>query len=153
MLWFACAAVVAAAAVYVLGPLFREPKETPDLELPAETELDRLLERKSAVNRSIRDLEFEHKMGRLSETDYRQFEDGYKKEEAAVLQKLQALGISENLNEALEKEIAGRKAKLFASGPKPAGQTAQPRMARCPSCGAEIIPGKKYCADCGHRLE
>jgi hypothetical protein len=159
MLWFACAAVVAAAAVYVLAPLFRESKEAPDLELPAETELDRLLDRKSVVNRNIGDLGFEYKMGRLPEADYRQLEAGYKKEEAAVLQKLKALGVSENLYESLEKEIAERKAGLFAYGPKPAGQTPPsktapvPKAPRCPSCGAEIIAGKKYCADCGHRLE
>jgi hypothetical protein len=147
MLWLACTAVVIAAGFITLRPLFREPEGALDIDFLAETELDRLLDRKAVIYRNLRDLEFEHRMGRLSEADFHQLETGYKNEAAAVLQKLDQLDASENLDGMIEKDIAARKAKLYGSRSK-----REREPVRCPSCGAEIIPGKKFCADCGHRL-
>jgi hypothetical protein len=147
MIWLSCAALVAIAGFYVLVPLFAESKTAIDIELLAETELDRLLDRKAMIYRNVKDLDFEHAMGRLSDADYGALEADYKNDAAILLQKVDQLGASEGLDETIEKDIAARKAKLFASRP------AQPKEApRCPSCGAEIIPGKKFCADCGQRI-
>jgi rRNA maturation endonuclease Nob1 len=145
MLWIACTAVVMIAGLYTLRPLFREPEGTLDIDLLAETELDRLLNQKNVIYRNLRDLEFEHKMGRLSDADFQQLAAGYKHEAAAVLERLDQLDASQNLDEAIEKDIAARKAKFSGSGTKR-------DRARCSSCGSEIISGKKFCPDCGHRL-
>jgi hypothetical protein len=147
MLWLACTVVVALAGFYILAPLFKEPKGNLDIELLAETELDRLLDRKTVVYANLRDLEFEYKMGRLSETDFRQLEAGYKNDAAAILQRLDELDAAENLDKVIERDIASRKSKLYASDSKRAQDSS-----RCPSCGATVIAGKKYCADCGKRL-
>ena len=147
MFWLACAALVAVSGYYVLLPLFRESRGTLDLDLLAETELDRLQDRKTVIYRNLKDLEFEYKMGRLSERDFVQLGSGYKNEAAAVLQKLDRLDAAENLDGKIEKEIASRKTALFGSGSKK-----ELEASLCPSCGAEIIHGKKYCGDCGHRL-
>jgi hypothetical protein len=142
-----CAALTALAGIYVLSPLFRGAGDALDIDLSAETEVDRLLGRKAVLYRNIRDLAFEYRMGRLSDEDYRQLEDGYKADAAAILQKIERIGGSIRLDEALEKEIASRKAADL----KEAAGLAKDE-ARCPSCGAEILPGKKYCADCGRKL-
>ena len=147
MLWIACTAVVMIAGFCTLRPLFRESEGNLDIDLLAETELDRLLDRKNVIYRNLRDLEFEYKMGRLSDADFEQLEAGYRNEAAAVLERLDQLDAAENLDEVLEKEIAARKAKL--SGPGPKGRH---DASLCPSCGAEKISGKKFCADCGHRF-
>jgi predicted Zn-ribbon and HTH transcriptional regulator len=147
MLWFACTVIVLLSGIYILKPLFEESKGSLDIELLAETELDRLFDRKAVIYGNLKDLEFEYKMGRLSDTDFRQLEAGYKNEAADILQSLDRLSASENLDEAIEKDIASRKARLYASNSKRIDNSS-----RCPSCGAEIISGKKYCADCGHRL-
>jgi len=147
MLWVACTGVVVLAALYILAPLFRETKDTLDIELLAETELDRLLDRKAVVYRNLKDLELEYKMGRLSDADFEQLGAGYKNEAALILQKLDQMDASENLDDLIEKDIASRKA------PKPAaGKRRVPDSLKCPACGAEVIPGKKFCADCGHSL-
>ena len=145
MIWVACTALVILAGFFVLMPLFREPKGALEVELLAETELDRLLDRKGAVYGNLKDLEFEHQMGRLSDADFQQLEAGYYGEATEVLKKLDQLNASDNFDAAIEKDIAARKAKLFAAQP------AQGSL-RCPSCGAEVIAGKKFCADCGCRL-
>jgi hypothetical protein len=147
MLWLTCAALVALAGFCVLKPLFSEPRSNPDIELLAETELDHLLDRKAVVYSNLKDLEFEYKMGRLSDADFKQLEAGYKNDAAIILQRLDQLDASENLDQAIEKDIAERKARLYASSSKGTQDSF-----RCPSCFAEIIAGKKYCPDCGRRL-
>jgi rRNA maturation endonuclease Nob1 len=145
MLWIACTAVVMIAGFYTLRPLFRESEGKIDIELLAETELDRLLDRKKVIYRNLRDLEFEHKMGRLSEADFQQLAAGYKNEAASVLERIDQLNASENLDKVIEKDIASRKAKL-------SGSALKRDRGQCPSCGAELISRKKFCPDCGHRL-
>jgi hypothetical protein len=145
MVWFACAALVLVTGCYILFPLFRQPKGTPGLDLPDETDLDRLLDRKAVVYRSLRDLDFEHAMGRLSDADYQRLQADYKNDAALLLQELDQLGDSEDLDKSIERDIAARKTA-------PAARETERKANRCPSCGAETVPGKKYCADCGKRL-
>jgi hypothetical protein len=147
MLWLACAVWVLLAGAYILSPLFKEPRSSLDIELFVETEMDRLVDRKAVVYANLKDLEFEYKMGRLTDADFRQLEAEYKNEAADILGSLDKLSISENLEEAIEKDIASRKDKLYAPGSKSVQD-----LSRCPSCGAEVNSGKKYCADCGCRL-
>lgn len=137
-------ALVLLAGIYVLMPLFRKPKTVGSEDWATETELDRLLDRKTVVYGNLRDLEFEYKMGRLSDSDFQQLGAGYKNEAAGILQKLDNLGASGKL----KKDKAARKVQQQESGAKPIQNAPL-----CPSCGAEVLVGKKYCADCGHRLE
>jgi hypothetical protein len=137
MLMFACAALVMLAGFYVLTPLFKESKGNLEAELWMETDLDRLLDRKAVIYGNLKDLEFEYKMGRLSETDFSGLEAAYKKEAAAILQQADHLGSESDLDKAVERETPARKI---------------PAAAHCPSCGAEVIAGKKFCADCGRSL-
>jgi len=148
MLILACSAIVLLAGVYVATPLFREPKGNLEVELLAETELDRLLNRKAIVYSNLKDLEFEYKMGRLADSDFGRLEAGLKSEAAVILQKLDQLGVESNLDDVIEKDIANRKAKPQSS--RSTVRTSQ--AARCPLCGAELIPGKKFCGDCGQRI-
>jgi len=132
MLWLACTALTMAAGLCVLAPLFKKPEVDPEID--SEMESDLLVDQKAVVYANLRDLEFEYKMGRLSDADFKRLEADYKTDAAAILQKL------DPLDEGIEKEIDARKAKVDA------------RIGRCPSCGAEILAGKKFCADCGRRL-
>ena len=145
MIWFICAALVLGTGYYVLIPLFREPKSVPGVDLPDETEFDWLLERKAVIYRNIKDLDFEHAMGRLSDADHGRLQADYKNDAALLLQKMDQLGDSAVLDESIEKEIAARASGRSMYKPRQ-------KNIQCPSCGAETSPGKKYCADCGKRL-
>ncbi len=147
MLIIVCGTLIVLAGAIVMWPLFHEPKGNLEVELLAETELDRLLNRKAVIYTNIKDLEFEYKMGRLSDSDYRRLEAGYKGEAAAILQKLDQLGEENKTDEAIERDVALRKAKI--SGQVPVERKVS---SACPGCGAPIIPGKRFCADCGRRL-
>jgi hypothetical protein len=144
MIFLAGVVLTMLAAIYVIMPLFKEPKGNLEVELLAETELDRLLNRKAVVYSNLKDLEFEFKMGRLADADFRRLESGLKMEAAEILQKLDQLGIEENLDDGIERAIATRKATLSAGR--------EQTQSHCPFCGAELLPGKQFCADCGRRL-
>lgn len=100
------------AALYVLMPLFRESKGNLEVELLAETDLDRLLNRKAVIYSNLKDLEFEHRMGRLGEADFHRLEGSFKAEAAEILHKLDSLGAEQNLDEGIERAIAERRARL-----------------------------------------
>ena len=104
--------VTTLAAIYVLMPLFREPKGNLEVELLAETELDRLLNRKAVIYSNLKDLEFEHRMRRLGEADFHRLEGGFKAEAVEILHKLDKLGAGQSLDEGIEKAIADRTAIL-----------------------------------------
>ncbi len=144
MIFLAGTLVTVLGAIYVLMPLFSEPKGNLEVELLAETEMDRLLNRKAIIYSNLKDLNFEYKMGRLGDADFHRLESGFKMEAAGILQKLDQLGIEKNLDEEIEKAIATRKIKLVPAKERKPGV--------CPSCGAQIAPGKRFCGDCGHRL-
>ena len=132
-MWISCLILVLAAGVYVLRPLFVNAvykSVTP----PTETDNDYFTGRKTAIYRNIKELEFEYKMGRLTETDFQQLETEYKGEAAAILQKLDEMKSPD------------------APEIKPAPPAHDDKADACPSCGAIIIPDKKFCADCGARL-
>ena len=144
MVFLAGATLASIAAIYVLMPLFKEPKGNLEVELLAETELDRLLNRKAVIYSNLKDLQSDYKMGRLGDSDYHRLEAGFKVEAAEILGQLDQLGVEQNLDEGIEQAIAARKARLSSGREK--------RSGTCPSCGAEIASGKKFCAECGRRL-
>jgi hypothetical protein len=112
MIFLAGTILTALAAIYVVMPLFTEPRGNLEVELLAETELDRLLNRKAVVYSNLKDLEFEYQMGRLGDSDFNRLRAGFKAEAAEILGKLDQLGIEANLDESIEQAIAARKAKL-----------------------------------------
>jgi hypothetical protein len=127
-MWISCVILVLAAGGYALWPLF--VKTTDDtVVLPTETDEDYLAASKAAIYRNIKELEFEYKMGRLTEADFQRLETEYKGEAAEILQRIDALSASGIMQE-------------------PDGKTDA-----CPACGAKTIPDKKFCADCGARLQ
>jgi hypothetical protein len=124
MIWVFCTAVVLLSGIYVLTPLFGKPQEWLDFNASGETELARLQDKKSVIYRSMRDLELEYRMGRLSDSDFHHLEAEYKNEAEIILQKMEKMGVTENP----EKDL------------------------KCPACGAATNAGKKFCADCGHKF-
>jgi hypothetical protein len=112
MIFLAGTLLTVLAAIFVVMPLFNEPKGNLEVELLAETELDRLLNRKAVVYSNLKDLDFEYQMGRLGSADFHRLEAGFKAEAAEILHKLDQLGVEENLDEGIEQAIAARKARL-----------------------------------------
>jgi rRNA maturation endonuclease Nob1 len=101
-------------------------------------------ERKAAIYENLRDLQFEYRVGKLSDQDYQQTKKDLQKELAGVLAEVDRLKarIAEN---------------GFVSPTAPASQKPVVRKAAtglfCPSCGAKFEKELKFCGECGKPLK
>jgi hypothetical protein len=100
-------------------PLTPPPSPTAHLE-----------ERRAAIYENLRDLQFEYRVGKLSDTDYQQTKLALQKELAVVLAEIQKIG--------------GVPAK---ASPPPA-----PDPLVCRSCGARMPKPMKFCGECGKAM-
>ncbi|NWF83852.1 MAG: zinc ribbon domain-containing protein [Bryobacteraceae bacterium] len=91
-----------------------------------------LEERKQVIYENLRDLNFEFRLGKLSDADYEKTKTGLQNELAQVLAEIDRL--------------AG------AAPPKPepeAAKPAAPQTWACPKCGAQFDKAMKFCGECG----
>jgi len=93
---------------------------------------EHLDERKTAIYENLRDLQFEFRVGKLSDEDYQQTKQDLQKELAAVLAEI----------DRLKQTLAGP-----TPPPKPV-KKGPPRFI-CPSCNAEFPAALKFCGECG----
>jgi hypothetical protein len=120
--------LLSAAVVLVLGSLvftlFVRAKDLPTPEQVSPTA--HLEERKAQIYENLRDLQFEFRVGKLSEADY----------QASKL--------------ILQKELAEVTAQIESSGAAP--PASKPRAVAatlCPHCGAQFTQALKFCGECG----
>src|SRR5438874_4869102 len=95
-------------------------------------------ERKAAIYENLRDLQFEFRVGKLSDQDYQQTKQDLQKELAGVLAEI------DRLKQSLASEPA-------APTPKPAKKGPQKYV--CPSCKAEFPNPLKFCGECGKPMK
>ncbi len=134
---FAVAIVLVLAALFF--PLFVRAKDIPE-PLPV-SPIQHLEDRKQAIYENLRDLQFEYRLGKLSDDDYQQTKQALQRELAVVLaeteETIKRLGLS-------PKRVA----------PKPAAKQApvRPSGTICPHCGASFAQALKYCGECGRAI-
>lgn len=161
MIWttlFLALLISAGAAVYVLWPLLS--RAAPDVPIEDDRLTD-LISRKDSVMVAIKDLEFDHQVGKLSEEDFERFNARLRQQAIGYLQQIDKLAPqSAQLDESLEVEIArlrktrtapvavnGKSAPVAAPAVAvPAGE-APARF--CTNCGQALAPQHKFCANCG----
>src|SRR5579864_690736 len=110
--------VAIAVIAFILGV---RPKDLPEPE--PESPFRHLDERKAAIYENLRDLQFEYRVGKLSDEDYQTTKRDLQKELAQVLSEVDRLKVELGVNGA---------APPPAPKPEPAESTV------CPSCGAKF---------------
>ena len=137
------AAAVGAAALRMLLPFVRgtDALAVPVVAGRARAAVER---EKTLVLRSIKELEFDHAMKKVSDQDFADMGLRLRTRAAGLLRQLDA---GTAYSSQIEEELARR---LAASGVTPA-TTAPARF--CTECGSPTAAGAKFCAQCGHRLE
>jgi len=127
--------VLSAAVVLMMGTLlftlFVRSQDVP--EPPAVSPTAHLEERKAQIYENLRDLQFEYRLGKLSDADYQKTKVDLQLELAKVL------------------------AEIDAVPPVPAKPArAQPVKAavsdKCPHCGAKFPQPLKFCGECGKAM-
>ncbi len=122
--------VIAVVAATVFFTLFVRLKDIPPPEPVSPTR--HLEERKAAIYENIRDLQFEYRVGKLSDDDYQQSKVGLQKELAGVIGEIERLSVP---------------------GAKPKAPAAKvPPLPVCPHCGAKFAKPMKFCGECGKAM-
>ena len=130
MLWTIAAALVAISAFLYI--LFVRDKDIPE-PIPV-SPIQHLEDRKQAIYENLRDLQFEFRLGKLSDEDYRQTKQALQRELATVLAETESTLNRLGLTAAKAKPV-----------PKPAGTV-------CPHCKASFAQPLKFCGECGKAI-
>ncbi len=94
MVWLAltCILIALAAAFYVFRPLLSAAGSPFLADIDSRsTGLKRLLRRKETIYENIKDLDFEYRMGKLSDDDYQRLHQDYLAEAYGVVSQIEAI--------------------------------------------------------------
>jgi hypothetical protein len=120
-----------AALVIGVTLFFTLTIRTQDLPPPeAVSPTQHLEDRKAQIYENLRDLQFEYRVGKLSDEDYQQTKLGLQKELAGVLGEIEKAGGSQP--------------------PPPAPEKAPANI--CPHCNAHFPKPMKFCGECGKAM-
>jgi hypothetical protein len=111
-----------------------------------------LAREKALVLRSIKDLEFDHAMGKVSDKDFTEMGERLRARAAGLIRQLDA---GANYRQAIQSEIDKRvktPAPASASTAAPAAETAQATTKLCLSCCTPNDPDARFCKGCGYQL-
>jgi hypothetical protein len=127
-------AIVLAAFYFILSV---RDKDIPE-PIPV-SPIQHLEDRKQAIYGNLRDLQFEYRLGKLSDGDYQQNKQALQKELAGVLAEIEDTTQRFGLTPA-------RSAKT--------SPTRKPENFRnvCPHCGAKFAQSLKFCGECGKSM-
>ena len=129
--------IIVAAAILVLAALlftlFVRPQDVPE-PVPV-SPVQHLEDRKQAIYENLRDLQFEYRLGKLSDEDYQQTKQALQRELAGVLA---------DTEEALKK-LGLPSSHVTAAKPV----AANPARPMCSQCGATFSRPLRFCGECG----
>ena len=128
-------AVVLVVGVTTLFTLFVRAKDIPQPEPVSPTR--HLEDRKAAIYENLRDLQFEYRVGKLSDSDYQQTKLTLQRELAGILAEIDRIG-----------------GPAAASKPvPPTAVKAEPAPGTlCPHCGSTFPKPLKFCGECGKAM-
>jgi hypothetical protein len=131
------AAFVGLSALRTFLPLTGSvPEDRPDM-LGGRTRA--ALERdKALVLRTIKELEFDRGMGKVSEKDFAEMSARLRARAGRIMRQLDAGSL---YREQIEKEVEQRLGQVPRRGP-----------AVCPSCSTQNDPDARFCKECGSKL-
>jgi Tfp pilus assembly protein PilN len=157
MLWLTIGLGVLVALVaiaYVARPLFQTQRS---LQSTDDDALGELMARKDAVLLNIKEVEFDHRTGKLNDEDFQRYNLRLRQQAVALLKQIEKLAPDiQDLDSELEAAIAAeRTVKSVQTAPEtlssPAAASAvAPRF--CHQCGEAIGLGDNFCAACGTKV-
>ena len=127
-------AITAVLAIAVIAFILSvRPKDLPEPE-PV-SPFKHLDERKAAIYENLRDLQFEYRVGKLSDADYQATKRDLQRELAGVLAEVDRIRV-------------GQVSDLPRPAPPP-----KPDPLVCPHCKAKFTTPLKFCGECGKPMK
>ena len=163
------AALISLLAIYfAVAPLLQAGRALPVLE---DDKLAELVGRKDSMLQAIKDLEFDFRVGKISQEDYERLDQRLRRQAIGLIQQIERVAPeSASLDEQLESIIAQFRQTVSApavsivaapravpAAPAPSKAVAAPRPTAtvaaasrfCTECGKPIEEKHKFCAYCG----
>jgi hypothetical protein len=151
----ATVAWVAATAARTVAPLVA-PELGEQTEMLGGRTRAALEREKMLVLRSIKEVEFDRAMGKISDADFHEMAARLRARAAGLLRQLDA--DRSGYRALIERELATRVGRVPVSTPPPATARAATQDARaypggtCPACGTSNDPDARFCKSCGDRI-
>ncbi len=127
----------------------------------AQEDLELLETQKESLYAAIKEIEFDHGLGKLSTKDYNELNQKYKSQAAALLKKIDAVineVESDELGKELEREITGTEDPSISENTGPSGKESVSAPStessrNCYNCGRDYSAEDKFCSGCGVMLQ
>lgn len=146
----ASAALVASATARTVVPLVA-PESGEQTEMIGGRTRAALEREKMLVLRSIKEIEFDRAMKKISDADFQEMSARLRSRAAAIMRQLDGEG--RGYRALIERDLATRVgAPAGAVAPAEAGASA-PGVRVCGACGAEADTDARFCKSCGSRIE
>ena len=103
---------------------------------------------KQALLKALKELEFDHEMGKISDADYQEIGGNYRARAVRVLRQLDLAAGDVDYRSLVERDVKARS----AAKPEPAKE-AKPQRPKCAGCATENDADAEFCKKCGKKLE
>jgi hypothetical protein len=145
------ALLIAGLAVsFVIWPLIGGPLGAQRTVLVDEAgPLTELLQRKEMLLLSIKELEFDHQTGKLSDEDFQRLDQRLRQQAIGLLRQIERVAPASAALESDLEEAIRRQRKVQA---QPAVRTLEEPMMSCPRCQNQVSTGDNFCPKCGLAL-
>lgn len=142
--------------LYVAWPLIMGRPEAPNLA--EEMQSDRISRRladldaeKNLFYSHIKDLEFEHAMGKIGDDEFHGLREQFKQRVVPLIREMDTLShLEERLDEDIEASVARLRGRAGTLGALPSASAAA--SLECPSCHSHNAAVNRYCGQCGAPL-
>jgi len=101
---------------------------------------------KAALLKALKELEFDHQMGKVSDADFREIGGQYRARAVRVMRQLDVAGGEADYRSLVERDVKTR------TGAKPA-EPAPRSKPKCAGCATENDVDAEFCKKCGKKLE
>ncbi len=133
--------VAIAALAAVAYPIFARTRMAEPALVSAQEAAEELLAQRDAAFQALRELAFDHRVGKITDEDFAVFEANLKRTAADALRALDEWEQQADAElEPILRAAAKRVAAPTAGGPA------------CPNCGRPAAPGDRFCGNCGKAL-
>ncbi|MFQ5631185.1 MAG: zinc ribbon domain-containing protein [bacterium] len=130
--------IILASLAYITQPYFQKQPAVPKTKKAQSKRRIDLQAQRDTVLASIKDLEFDREMGKVSEEDYLQMNDQFRREAVSILQQIDQSNGRPGAHKKRKRDRHIVRQQKNAKG----GHS-------CMHCGAEIDQQDRFCSNCG----
>jgi hypothetical protein len=132
--------IVIGSVLYITLPFFKKTISGGEIEVENSRIVDLYAYRDNLLS-DIKDLEFDREMGKISNEDFTEISERYRREAIGVLKDIDSLERNDGVEQKIEEELS--------TLPK---QQKGREVVFCSACGAKIELQDHFCSQCGKQL-